>query len=796
MNLRKKEQRKVPRRFQDDEWPASPVAKSNSTPGASPDERKGGSQVGHRGNDSRLAPAHVIAKSSPTITVPLRANLILQQNGGPPGTTIPPPTTPSPRQNAGPLRSVSPLQDMANIKRVRPDDKSKGPREPRPRGRPPKSRHTQHEPNPGEELRHSFDQSLNIRSGSVTPPQDFRAAKVAAFPSLPEPPTPKSPSDPCGLDALALLEDRHSKDAVRRAKSYETVDNMYSSKAFPDDLPKEQKRWYLSLKMRPDMAVSQNKISFSSLYYSLRQTIMDRIREQVPLNTFTDSQYHFYRLLRINGPAELSIIYEGNAQGWPDDIDVPHHLAELKRLHPGMILDPDLPPPLDLIKAVHFLMQHRLPGSLLGEWQFQLPNPAEIPAAVPAHESPHNATMTKRSAPGNRIPTLEAVRAANAAHAANAKKAAKAGNPANTANVSKENPFKISEPLPGLNPRTNQNQSAPKTAAPTLPSLRDQLQTAASTTQPKTEDASQPLPSHQPFPLRGGGVGVNKNEGPAQSKRPALADATARRPAHAPAPPMWSPLTPTLPPNAPQAKSDITKNMNAFQAQNQINTAQTQTIPPFARPPMQHAHSPTPPLSDQPHHQFPNPTSTPHFSSPFGPPMYGRTTTSPHSHPPTREDLEAARFGRITPNVQTREQLEAMNPYRHAVRNRVPLYDPTRDARLHAVHDPRHQPSHQHQHQLQHQVPQSGGPSQHQSRYDEAQAQAQGQGQARRRDGDVDTDTEMSIDPALVRSSGPGNGDGNGMVMLNSVRDVERYTMKRGAAGGGGGGGGGQRSEE
>jgi hypothetical protein len=49
------------------------------------------------------------------------------------------------------------------------------------------------------------------------------------------------------------------------------------------------------------------------------------------------------------------------------------HFQEWKRQHPGEPLDPDLPPPKDLLKAVQYLRQECLPGSLLGEWQFSLP---------------------------------------------------------------------------------------------------------------------------------------------------------------------------------------------------------------------------------------------------------------------------------------------------------------------------------------------------------------------------------------------------------------------------------------
>jgi hypothetical protein len=53
---------------------------------------------------------------------------------------------------------------------------------------------------------------------------------------------------------------------------------------------------------------------------------------------------------------------------WSDD-EVPIYFQEYRRRHPTAIIDPDEPPPAELVKAIRFLKQESLPGSLLGEWQ-------------------------------------------------------------------------------------------------------------------------------------------------------------------------------------------------------------------------------------------------------------------------------------------------------------------------------------------------------------------------------------------------------------------------------------------
>lgn len=73
--------------------------------------------------------------------------------------------------------------------------------------------------------------------------------------------------------------------------------------------------------------------------------------------------------------AEHLRIMERNSEIFPDGI--PQHLLELKRLNPGVPIDPDTPPPGETVKAIRWLKQESLPCSLLGEWQI-LPEGVEV----------------------------------------------------------------------------------------------------------------------------------------------------------------------------------------------------------------------------------------------------------------------------------------------------------------------------------------------------------------------------------------------------------------------------------
>jgi hypothetical protein len=52
---------------------------------------------------------------------------------------------------------------------------------------------------------------------------------------------------------------------------------------------------------------------------------------------------------------------------------LPPHLIKLKRNNPNQPIDTDMPPQYRIVEAIKFLKEQKLPGSLLGMWQFPLP---------------------------------------------------------------------------------------------------------------------------------------------------------------------------------------------------------------------------------------------------------------------------------------------------------------------------------------------------------------------------------------------------------------------------------------
>lgn len=72
--------------------------------------------------------------------------------------------------------------------------------------------------------------------------------------------------------------------------------------------------------------------------------------------------------------SEIRTIIDEDTRGWETYADIPLHLRKLKELHPDVPLDPDMPPQREIVRAIEFLRESGLPGSLLGEWQ-------EVPGA-------------------------------------------------------------------------------------------------------------------------------------------------------------------------------------------------------------------------------------------------------------------------------------------------------------------------------------------------------------------------------------------------------------------------------
>jgi hypothetical protein len=86
----------------------------------------------------------------------------------------------------------------------------------------------------------------------------------------------------------------------------------------------------------------------------------------------------------------LHTITSENAHVWNDD-EIPQYFLELRKKNPNAVIDPEEPPAPELAKAIKFLKQNSLPGTLLGEWQDvkMLPSTEVFrpPSILPAYDS-------------------------------------------------------------------------------------------------------------------------------------------------------------------------------------------------------------------------------------------------------------------------------------------------------------------------------------------------------------------------------------------------------------------------
>lgn len=111
--------------------------------------------------------------------------------------------------------------------------------------------------------------------------------------------------------------------------------------------------------------------------------------EAFPSGTWHDGYPPVRHLLQINSSTFQRIVEE-NAHVWETE-EIPAHLLRLKQQNPGKAIDPDTPPQTGVVHAIRYLQQMHLPGSLLGEWQFPLPN-IEVfrpPVMFPAESRTH-----------------------------------------------------------------------------------------------------------------------------------------------------------------------------------------------------------------------------------------------------------------------------------------------------------------------------------------------------------------------------------------------------------------------
>jgi hypothetical protein len=100
---------------------------------------------------------------------------------------------------------------------------------------------------------------------------------------------------------------------------------------------------------------------------------VEQICDDFPKGAFDDCYLPVRRILDLSVEALEEVMSEKH-RVWAGAGDIPEFLREYKSKYANVAVDPDTPPPRERVKAIRFLRQMRLPGSLLGEWQFPLPS--------------------------------------------------------------------------------------------------------------------------------------------------------------------------------------------------------------------------------------------------------------------------------------------------------------------------------------------------------------------------------------------------------------------------------------
>ncbi|KAH7351396.1 hypothetical protein BKA66DRAFT_598377 [Pyrenochaeta sp. MPI-SDFR-AT-0127] len=202
------------------------------------------------------------------------------------------------------------------------------------------------------------------------------AAKPAAFPSFQDycPPLEKHTEDGWEYSVKMLVEALEKNDHTNIQRIQSRIEQMYSNEEFPPDIDEEAKAWYIGVakQLGPQKGLEQ-RIPFRSLWPSLRQTIIEKIRDEFPKGTYHDPYDPVRRVLRLEQPALEAIMAE-NRKPWYTEDEIPQHLRNAKRLNPDMAVDPDEPPENELGNAIKFLRQEHLQASLLGEWRGPIPS--------------------------------------------------------------------------------------------------------------------------------------------------------------------------------------------------------------------------------------------------------------------------------------------------------------------------------------------------------------------------------------------------------------------------------------
>ncbi|RMZ70023.1 hypothetical protein GMOD_00000056 [Pyrenophora seminiperda CCB06] len=201
-------------------------------------------------------------------------------------------------------------------------------------------------------------------SESEIPPVNVLGQRAAAFPSLevnapPPPSTQMSDMEGHGMKELleAIEETDDEDDSERVLQIHTQFEQLYAAST---------EAYYVALRGRWSPNESDSTVSFESLWPSLRQTIIEQIQEDFVNTNRVDTWYPVQCILRLTRE-RLAWIIKKNSEPWSTFKDIPEYFRELRRKYPDAILDPEEAPPEQVVRAIKFLKQQRLPVTLLGE---------------------------------------------------------------------------------------------------------------------------------------------------------------------------------------------------------------------------------------------------------------------------------------------------------------------------------------------------------------------------------------------------------------------------------------------
>ncbi|KAH9871100.1 hypothetical protein J1614_006674 [Plenodomus biglobosus] len=219
----------------------------------------------------------------------------------------------------------------------------------------------------------------SVESPSAVP-SIYPSLTPSAFPTKSGTPPPSKDARILSVEgqqyARHMTEAREACDQRRIEECERVVDRLYACSSSMDkytagDL--HQSAWYRQLKERWVADNNPAEVTFASLWPSLRQVIIERVRDEFAARSYHDPYHPVQAVLGLSR-SQLTQIIADNSEVWNFAEDIPVHLREYKRLHPQEAVDPEMPPPHEVVRAIKYLKQNHLAGNLLGEWQMPLPS--------------------------------------------------------------------------------------------------------------------------------------------------------------------------------------------------------------------------------------------------------------------------------------------------------------------------------------------------------------------------------------------------------------------------------------